>query len=420
MIRHLLKLVWHRKRSNALVLAEIFVSFLIVFVVVTMAVSLVSRWSTPLGFDWHDVWVVNLNQTVPREHNAMHAGSGPPTPGEKELQDRQDRADATKQLIREVRAMPEVEAASGSAMPPYSEHTWQTAIPGATGSVFVTADKAEDDYARVMRLKLLSGRWFSKEDDAKNYRPLVIDADAARAVFGTVDAVGKKFDSDKFYGAETGMQEFRVVGVMAPYRKDGELSDNDIRMIFYREDFVRPIEPMVNSLVIRTRPGTPASFEADLNNRLRRLGVVSFEIKRMEAMRRIDLKIRFAPVAILSVIALFLISMVALGLTGVMWQTITRRMREIGVRRAVGASGAGVRSQVLGEVAVLCTLSVVVGIVIIVQLPLLGAFRIVTPAEFGAGVAAAIIVIYSITLLCGAYPSWMASTVEPADALRYE
>ncbi|HEX2678098.1 MAG TPA: hypothetical protein VHM19_15695 [Polyangiales bacterium] len=51
---------------------------------------------------------------------------------------------------------------------------------------------------------------------------------------------------------------------------------------------------------------------------------------------------------------------------------------------------------------------------------LLGAFRLVQPAVFVSGIAAALATIYAITLLCGAYPSWLASTVEPAEALRYE
>jgi putative ABC transport system permease protein len=55
-----------------------------------------------------------------------------------------------------------------------------------------------------------------------------------------------------------------------------------------------------------------------------------------------------------------------------------------------------------------------------VQLPLLGLFRIVSPREFTAGFAAALVLIYAITLACGLYPSWLASSVEPAEALRYE
>ena len=60
------------------------------------------------------------------------------------------------------------------------------------------------------------------------------------------------------------------------------------------------------------------------------------------------------------------------------------------------------------------------GVVIVLQLPILGVFALVSPAIFTFGLIAALVLIYAITLLCAAYPGWLASAVEPAEALRYE
>jgi putative ABC transport system permease protein len=120
------------------------------------------------------------------------------------------------------------------------------------------------------------------------------------------------------------------------------------------------------------------------------------------------------------IVALFLISMVALGLTGVLWQNVTKRTREIGLRRAMGASGKQVNRQILLEVVLLATIALLAGSVIVLQLPILGAFTIVTPAAFSTGFALALATIYALTVLCGLYPSWLASRLQPADALRYE
>ena len=62
MIRHLLKLVWRRKRANALLIVEIFFSFLVFFAVVTFGTSAIMRYNKPLNFDWHDVLVLNVDQ----------------------------------------------------------------------------------------------------------------------------------------------------------------------------------------------------------------------------------------------------------------------------------------------------------------------------------------------------------------------
>ena len=70
--------------------------------------------------------------------------------------------------------------------------------------------------------------------------------------------------------------------------------------------------------------------------------------------------------------------------------------------------------------ALLSTFALVIGVAIVVQFPLLGLFAIVQPPVFATGVVAALAVIYAITLTCGLYPSWLASTVAPAEALRYE
>ena len=50
----------------------------------------------------------------------------------------------------------------------------------------VTADFASDEFARVMNLKVLSGRWFRPEDEAADFLPMVMDADAAKARAGKV------------------------------------------------------------------------------------------------------------------------------------------------------------------------------------------------------------------------------------------
>ena len=59
---------------------------------------------------------------------------------------------------------------------------------------------------------------------------------------------------------------------------------------------------------------------------------------------------RLVPLALGATIAGFLMLMVALGLIGVLWQNVTRRTREIGLRRAAGASHGDIRRQVIMEV----------------------------------------------------------------------
>ena len=419
MILHLLRLVWHRKRANALVMIEIFFSFLIVFAVVTMGVSMLRRWNAPLGYEWKNVWVVEVENPVAHDGSGTNLSTKAPDSVDPKLLADSHLID---RLARELRTMPQIAAVGWDAMSPYSNSSWTSGLGPKDRRADVTADFGSDDFARVMGVKVLRGRWFAPEDEAANYLPIVVDADAAKTMFGSMDAaIGKKLPAEGFEADASSPKELRVVGVIPPFRKAGEFSGPETRMVFFRASLNKPQTPEARNLVLLLRPGTSAAFEAELNDRLHALAPdVTFGIQRMEQMRRHNLNERIAPLAILGVIALFLIGMVALGLTGVLWQTVTRRMREIGLRRALGASGSNVRRQVMAEVALLATLAVILGVVIVLQLPLLGFMHLVTPGEFSAGFISALAVIYGITLLCGAYPSWLASRIEPAEALRYE
>jgi putative ABC transport system permease protein len=402
-IRHLLKLVWRRKRANALLIVEIFFSFLVFFAVVTFGTSAILRYNKPLNFTSHDVLVLNVS--IPSNRDV---------PGEERHGDSPADLASMDRLMREIAAMPEVIAIGGSRTPPYSMSTMAGSWNIAGKKVLMTFDDVTDGYPKAMNIPILRGRWFKPEDDAAGFQPVVVDTDLAKALFGDEDPIGKKFDPE-------GGKDMRVVGITAPFRKDGEFTSDNINMVFKRVSPRLPNTSMPRDILIRVRPGTPASFEEAISRRTHEI-FPSYEqrVRRMEAMRTFAMRLYLIPVAAGTVIAVFLISMVALGLSGVLWQNVTRRTREIGLRRALGATGNEVNRQILLEVALLATFALIVGVIVVAQLPLLGIFALVSPASFTIGLAGALATIYGLTLLCGLYPSWLAGRVQPAQALHYE
>jgi putative ABC transport system permease protein len=79
------------------------------------------------------------------------------------------------------------------------------------------------------------------------------------------------------------------------------------------------------------------------------------------------------PLIVVSVIAAFLLLMVAFGLFGVLWQNTTQRIPEIGLRRAVGASAATSTARSSPNSCCSVPPAMRVGLVLLVQLPLTGA-----------------------------------------------
>jgi len=107
-------------------------------------------------------------------------------------------------------------------------------------------------------------------------------------------------------------------------------------------------------------------------------------------------------------------------MVGVLWQNVSRRTKEIGVRRAAGASAGDVYKQILGELVVIVTIGLLVGIAVVAQVPLLGIVDWMTPGIFAAALVFSLAVMYALTTVAGLYPSWLATKVHPASALHYE
>jgi putative ABC transport system permease protein len=413
MTGHLLKLVWNRRRFNALIAVEIMLSFLVLVAVVTTGVYLANNYRQPLGFVYDDVWSIRVAMNAPEE-----PGTQPPpeaTPAA-----RLERLDT---LMRLVRDMPEVLSVSTINDAPYSRSAWTSTV-AVKGRVFdFSANRASDDLINTMMLTVTRGRWFNASDDGAVWEPVVLNERLARRMFGGEDPVGRTIEPDPPKIAEAPRQRtMRVVGVMTDYRKDGEFSPVS-DWVFYRSGAgpaaVGPGIPRY--LLVRARAGTPAAFEARLMERLNGAAPDwSFRARPLVLARATVLRENIPTLAAEGLTAAFLLAMVALGLTGVLWLTVTQRTREIGLRRAKGATARDIQRQIRGEVLVLTTLAVAAGTLIVAQFPMLELFASVPWEVYVAGVAVSIVFIYSLTVACAWAPSRMASAVDPAEALRYE
>ena len=84
MIRHLFKLIWNRKRANALVIAEIFVCFLVLFAVSTLSLYSWTNYHKPLGFAYENVFSVDVQFSESRPgaspFSSSQSAASPPGP----------------------------------------------------------------------------------------------------------------------------------------------------------------------------------------------------------------------------------------------------------------------------------------------------------------------------------------------------
>jgi putative ABC transport system permease protein len=408
MIKHLCKLVWNRKRINFLVTLEIFFSFLVVFAVIVFAVYYTDNYRRPLGFDYQNVWYIGVER---------RAGSGD--------KDKQQQLETSKRLLAALREFGEVESAAGVWGAPYSNGDWGSGRDDKkTGkSISFGCNAVTDDLKGVLGLRMVSGRWFGKEDDGASYNPVVINRKLARDLFGDEDPVGKDISDPE----DKKKVETRVIGLIDDFRKKGEFAGLSGYAIYRNDLTFRPGargniqgDPP-RSLLIKVRPGTTAAFEEKLLARLQTEAKDwSFSIKPLVDMRASVFQEYLVPMAAFGLVAGFLLIMVGLGLTGVLWLNVTQRTKEMGLRRAKGATRRRIYKQILGELFIVTTIGLLVGTLVVVQFPLLDLMGFASPEVYTASIFISLGLIYLLTTVCGLYPSLLATRIHPAEALHYE
>jgi putative ABC transport system permease protein len=413
MIKHICKLVWNRKRINFLITLEIFISFLVVFAVLVMVVYYADNYRQPLGFDYQNVWNIQIG-VVEKS-------------GAKEKEERPQQIEKFKRVLAAVREFGEVETVAGAGLVPYTNGNWTNCTDIKGKSVCFWGNSVTDDFKDVFRVNLVNGRWFGKEDDGASYKPVVINKLLARERFGNEDPVGKalnpreeKKPGDKEEKEDDKYVEERIVGIIDDFRKNGEFAELKGYAIF-RNSLALADDRPSRALAVRVQPGTTAIFEEKLLKRLQaEANDWSFTIKPLAQMREEMNQKSIVPMTAFAVVAGFLMIMVGLGLIGVLWQSVTQRIKEIGLRRAKGATKRRIHNQILGELLVITTCGAIVGVLVVVQFPLLDVMGFASPKVYTYATVISLVLIYALTAVCGLYPSWLATKVHPAEALHYE
>jgi putative ABC transport system permease protein len=402
MMKHLLTLIWNRRKANILITLEIFACFLVLFATVAMAVYYADNYRQPLGFDYENVWSVATSIS---------------TIADLERQDKETMKKYTSAFFYALRDMPEIEAVANVAQAPYTVSWNRTSVEYGGLRVNVTQNHGSDDLPRVLNMTVVRGRWFSPLDDGIAWDPAIINQKLARELFGGEDPLGKDISDKRPAREGTQRKELRVVGVVSDFRKDGEFSAPET-YIFRR---TIPGEGRSWEFLVRVRPGTPPAFEQTLVRRLHAINPDwTFAIDPLGELRQSALQMRIAPIAAAAIVVCFLMIMVALGLVGVVWQSVSQRTTEIGLRRALGAATTRIYHQILGELLVVTSVGLLFGVLVVVQFPLLDLVGFLSPTVYIYALVVSVSIVYGLTLLCGLYPSRMATRVQPVEALRWE
>jgi putative ABC transport system permease protein len=291
-----------------------------------------------------------------------------------------------------------------------------------SGSILagVTAQVAD-----VSNSTLQAGRIFTDGEDQRHAQVCVLGHDTAEQLFvNGEDPIGKEVN------VETGL--YTVIGVLDKRKQlfGSGRNPRDNVIIFPMGTF-HSLHPEVKDLFLEAKYDDPANkslVEEEIREmlRIRRKLKISaddnFDIFGTDSINKLWGQITGGLFGLMVAVSSVGLMVGGVGVMNIMLVSVTERTREIGIRKALGATKKTMMTQFTTEAVTLCAVGGIVGVILgatltgIIYLLPIG----LSPALSAVWVLTGFGVSCAIGLIFGIYPAWKAANLDPIEALRYE
>ncbi len=276
----------------------------------------------------------------------------------------------------------------------------------------------------MLDMSFLEGRFYTDQEDARAAHVVVLGHDTWEELFGNEPAVGKDV------AIESGL--YTVIGVTDKRKQPfGGGKNPEDNVVYFPLGTYHNLHPEDKDMWVSVKyddPKNKALVQEEIREllRIRRKVRVDkdddFEIFGPDSLSRLWDQVTGGLVIFMIAVSSVGLMVGGVGVMNIMLVSVTERTREIGVRKAIGATRRTILMQFTTEAVTLCSLGGILGIAvgaiitwIVYFLPIgLPATLSSTWVLTGFGASCA------IGLLFGIYPAWKAANLDPIEALRYE
>jgi predicted permease len=326
------------------------------------------------------------------------------------------------QLEARVRALPGVESVT-TAINPYIADNLENSnfLPeGESLEDYKRRDKnsAEDinkvgnTFFQTMGIPIVAGRSFSAQDTAASAKVAIINQALAQKRFPGVNPLGRRFKAE-------GDDWIQIVGICANTHYLN-LRDKPPAQFFL--PYVQQTD--IGGMVYEVRTGMdPATIAPSLRRVIQSvdpdLPMIDLRTQREQINATMQMERAFA--ALTAGFGVLALALACVGIYGIMAYSVTQRTNEIGIRLALGAQPAQVRSMILRESTWLTVIGIVAGVASALWLTRLVKSMLygVTPND-PVTLAAGVVLLLGIALAATWIPARRAASVQPMEALRRE
>jgi putative ABC transport system permease protein len=327
------------------------------------------------------------------------------------------RPDLSEREAERIAALPEIQYAAlwGQIMNRFEYGGIRTGVGLITG--------ADNGYPEIYGGDLADGRWFTRSELAAGSAVVVLESDVAVKLFGPAQPIGKQvrlggrpvtvvgiYQASANIFEPPGQEQFGIV----PYRLlDHQFTIDRTNML------VIPVKPKAGVSVADAQGAVTVALRE--SRRLRPAEPSTFDMITQDQI--LDLFNKMSGAFFLVMIALSAVGLLVggIGVMAVMMISVTERTREIGIRKAVGATRRDILQQFLIEAATLTGIGGIAGVLVGIGIGRLAniAMRInaVAPVDL---TLLAVVFSVGIGIAFGLLPAQRAAKLDPIEALRYE